>query len=37
VGASSRDIRQKANVHLDSTYTEAVPLSQDRLQSDRSH
>jgi len=37
VGASSRDIRQKANVHLDSAFTEVVPLSQDRLQSDRAH
>jgi beta-glucosidase len=37
VGASSRDIRQKASVHLDSTFTEAVPLSQDRLQSDAAH
>ena len=37
VGASSRDIRQKTNVHLDSAFTEAVPLSQDRLQSDRAH
>ena len=37
MGASSRDIRQKANVHLDSAFTEAVPLSQDRLQSDRAH
>ncbi len=34
VGASSRDIRQKTNVHLESLFTEAVPLSQDRLQSD---
>jgi len=31
VGASSRDIRQKANVHLASTFTEAVPLSVDQL------
>jgi len=31
VGASSRDIRQKATVHLASTFTEAVPLSVDQL------
>jgi beta-glucosidase len=35
VGTSSRDIRQKANVHLDGIFTEAVPLSQDKLQADR--
>lgn len=31
VGASSRDIRQKAIVHLASDFTEAVPLSVDQL------
>ena len=31
VGASSRDIRQKATVHLAATFTEAVPLSSDQL------
>ncbi len=31
VGASSRDIRQRATIHLASTFTEAVPLSQDQL------
>jgi len=31
VGASSRDIRQKATLHLASTFTQAVPLSVDQL------
>jgi len=31
VGASSRDIRQQATVHLASTFTDAVPLSSDQL------
>ena len=31
VGASSRDIRQKATVHLAAAYTQAVPLSRDFL------
>ncbi len=31
VGASSRDIRQRATVHLAATFTEAVPLSNDQL------
>ncbi len=31
LGSSSRDIRQKATVHLAATYTEAVPLSADQL------
>jgi beta-glucosidase len=31
VGASSRDIRQRAMVHLQTTFTEPVPLSRDQL------
>jgi len=31
IGASSRDIRQHATVHLASDFTEAVPLSSDQL------
>jgi beta-glucosidase len=31
VGASSRDLRQKATVHLSATFTQSVPLSSDQL------
>jgi beta-glucosidase len=31
VGASSRDIRQKATVHLSADFTQSVPLSSDQL------
>jgi beta-glucosidase len=37
IGASSRDIRQKATLHLTETFTEAVPGSQDRSPTEREH